>query len=74
MNRSMNDKWINPHSFLTVIGGQTMDQQLTEFYPKLNSFRCCSHMNCCQHYMVHMNLHIFIYSFHQIQLKFEITS
>ena len=23
----MNDKWINSHSFSTVIGGQTMDEQ-----------------------------------------------
>ena len=27
MNGSMNDQWSNSHSFLTVIGGQTLDQQ-----------------------------------------------
>ena len=43
---------------------------VTGFYPKLKSFWSCSHMNCCQHYMLHINLY-FIYSFHQIQLKFQ---
>ena len=25
---------------------------------KAQSFWSCSHMNCCQHYMLHINLHI----------------
>ena len=31
---------------------------VTGFYPNLKSFQSCSHMNCCQHYMQHINLHI----------------
>ena len=31
---------------------------VTAFYPKLKSIWSCSHMNCCQHYMLHINVHI----------------
>ena len=31
-------------------------------YPKLKSFWSCSHMNCWQHYMLHINLHILCFS------------
>ena len=31
---------------------------LTGFYPKLKSVWSCSHMNCCLHYMLHINLYI----------------
>ena len=36
------------------------EQLLTGFYLKLNSFWSCSQMNCCLHYMLHINLH-FLY-------------
>ena len=29
---------------------------VTGFYPKLKSFWSCSHMNCCQHCILHINL------------------
>ena len=32
--------------------------QVVTGYPKLKSFWSCSHMNCCQHYMLHINLYI----------------
>ena len=35
--------------------------KLTGFYPKLKSFWYCSHMNCCQHYMLHINLLCLLY-------------
>ena len=30
----------------------------TGFYPELKSFWSCSHMTCCQHYMLHIDLRI----------------
>ena len=37
---------------------------LTGFYPQLKYFLSCRHMNYCQHYMFHINLHIiYIYFF-----------
>ena len=37
-------------------------RRVTGFYPKLKSFWSCSHMSCCQYYMLHINLHtIYIY-------------
>ena len=33
---------------------------LTGFYQQLKSFWSCSHMNCCLHYMLHINLHILL--------------
>ena len=40
-----------------------MGISLTGFYPKLKSLWSCSHMNCCQHYMLHiipniLNIHV----------------
>ena len=43
---------------------------LTGFYPKVKSFLACSHMNCCQHYMLHINLHILYILF--IKLNFDL--
>ena len=31
------------------------DDILTGTYPKLKSLWSCSHMNCCQHYILHIN-------------------
>ena len=44
---------------------------LTGFYPKLKSFRSCSHMNCCQHYMLHINLHILYIHFIKFNLNLK---
>ena len=35
-----------------------LQEGVTGFYPKLKSFWSCSHMNCCLHSMLHINLHI----------------
>ena len=42
---------------------------LMGFYPKLKSFWSCSHMNCCLHYMLHINLHILYIYFTKMNLK-----
>ena len=51
----------DPHSYKRGVTG---------FYPKLKSFWSCSHMNCCQHYMLNINLHI-IYIFF-FKLNFDL--
>ena len=43
---------------------------VTGFYPKLKSFWSCSHMNCCQQHMLHINLHILYILF--IKLNFDL--
>ena len=50
---------------------QTPKYKTTGFYPSLKSFWSCFHMNCCQHYMLHINLHILYIYFHQVQFKFD---
>ena len=45
--------------------------KVTGFYTKLKSFWSCSHMNCCRHYMVHINFTYFIYLFYQVESEFE---
>ena len=49
---------------------------VTGFYPKLKYFGPCSHMNCCQHLTLHVTHQstYFIYSFHQVESKFERTT
>ena len=37
----------NSHSYMRGV---------KEFYPKLKFFWSCSHMNCCLHYILHINL------------------
>ena len=37
---------------------QSNQYLVTGFSPKLKSSWSCSHMNCCQHYMLHINLNI----------------
>ena len=44
---------------------------LTGFYPKLKSFLSCSHMNCCQHYKLHINLHIIYIHFIKLNLNLK---
>ena len=44
---------------------------VTGFYPKLKSFWSCSHMNCCQHYMLHINLHILYIHFIKLNLNLK---
>ena len=44
---------------------------VTEFYPKLKSFGPCSHMNCCLHYMLHINLHILYIYFFNLNLNLK---
>ena len=44
---------------------------LTGFYPKLKSFWSCSHMNCCQHYMLHINLDILDIHFIKFNLNLK---
>ena len=44
---------------------------LTGFYPKLKSYWPCSHMNCCQHNMLHINLHIVYIQFIQLNLNLK---
>ena len=39
------------------------------FYPKLKSFWSCCHMNCCQHYMLHIDLHILYIYFIKLNLN-----
>ena len=58
------------HALITI---PTSDLALTGFYPKLKSFWSCSHMNCCLHYMLHINLHIlYIYILKMnLNLKFD---
>ena len=42
---------------------------VSRFYPKLNSFWSCRYMNCCQHYMLQINLHVLYIHF----IKFNIN-
>ena len=44
----------------------------TGFYPKLKSFGSCSHMNCCVHYMLHINLHILYVGVYFIKFNFNL--
>ena len=44
---------------------------LTGFYPKLKSFWSCSYMNCCQQYMLHINLHILYIYFIKFNLNLK---
>ena len=46
-------------------------KRVTGFYPKLKSFWSCSHMNCCQCYMLHINLHVLFIYF--IKLNFNLN-
>ena len=48
-----------------------LQEGVTGFYPKLKSFWSCSHMNCCLHYMLHINLHILYIDFIKMNLKSE---
>ena len=48
-----------------------MPDMLTGFYPKLKSFWSSSHMNCCQHYMLHINLHILYTHFIKLNLNLK---
>ena len=41
---------------------------VTGCYPKLKSFWSCSHMKCCQHYMLYINLHILYIHFIKFNL------
>ena len=43
---------------------------VTGFYPKLKSFCSCSHTNCGQHYMLHINLRIL--NIHVIKLNLNV--
>ena len=45
--------------------------KVTGFYTKLKSFWSCSHMNCCRHYMVHINLHILYIYFIKLNLNLK---
>ena len=38
---------------------------------KLKSFWYCSHMNCYQHYMLHINLHILCIHFIKLNLNLK---
>ena len=38
-------------------------------YPRIKSFWSCSHMNQCQHYMLHINLYILIIHFIKLNLN-----
>ena len=42
---------------------------ITGFCPRLKSLWSCSHMNCCQHYMLHINLHILNIHFIKLNLN-----
>ena len=54
--------WIVIIIIVVVIVVTTTTTTATGFYPKLIFFWSCSHMNCCQHYMLHINLHlIYVY-------------
>ena len=44
---------------------------LTGFYPKLKSFVSCRHMNCCQHYMLRINIHILYILFIKLNLNLK---
>ena len=50
---------------------QKLAQKLTGFYPYLKSFWSCSHMNCCLHYMLHINLHILYINFIKLNLNLK---
>ena len=54
----------------TVLQLGCMMLAVTGFYPKLKSFWSCSHMKCCQHYMLYINLHILYILF--IKLNFDL--
>ena len=41
------------------------------FLSKLKSFWSCSHMNCCLHYMLHINLHILYINFIKLNLNLK---
>ena len=41
------------------------------FYPKLKSFFSCSHMNCCQSYILHINLHLLYIYFIKLNLNLK---
>ena len=44
---------------------------VTGFHPKLKSFVSCSHMNCCLHYILHINLHILYIYFVKLNLNLK---
>ena len=44
---------------------------VTGFYRKFKSFWSCSHMNCHQHYMLHINLHILFIHFIKFNLNLK---
>ena len=48
-----------------------LQEGVTGFYPRLKSFWSCSHMNCCQHYMLHISLHILYIHFIKFNLNLK---
>ena len=45
--------------------------ELTGLYPKLKSFWSCSQMNCCLHYMLHINLNIIYIYYIKMNIKLK---
>ena len=53
-----------------------LQEGVTGFYPKLKSFRSCSHMNCCQQnilYINHRTLYNYFIKFNLNLKEFQVS-